>query len=221
MDNELPPLTIDAVYDTIQGLKIACKKHAVARFFEFNTVKSDKRRYTIKCKANNCHWRLHATSIENSKRFRVRILSENHDCFAMNHVSHANASEDYIASIIKDKLEQECTYSVKQIRRDILGRLRITISRSKAYRARELAFKMIDGTHEDAYAKLSQYCEDIVTSNPGSIAFVESTSSNQFRRVFMCFNASAEGLPYCVPIIGLDGICLCRFLTGIRDSFNV
>ena len=93
--NELPPLTIDAVYDTIQGLKVACKTHAVARFFEFNTVKSDKSRYTITCKANNCHWRLHAISIENSKRFRVRILSENHDCFAMNHVSHTNASVSY------------------------------------------------------------------------------------------------------------------------------
>ena len=157
MNNELPPLTIDAVYDTIQGLKVACKTHALARFFEFNTVKSDKRRYTITCKANNCHWRLHATSIENSKRFRVRILSENHDCFAMNHVSHANASEDYIASIIKDKLEQQCTYSVKKIRLDVKEKLRITISRSKVYRARGLAFKMIDGTHEGAYAKLSQY----------------------------------------------------------------
>jgi MuDR family transposase len=157
MNNELPPLTTDAVYDTIQRLKVTGKTHALARFFEFNTVKSDKRRYTIICKANNCHWRLHAISIENSKRFRVRTLSENHNCFDMNHVSYANASEDYIASIIKDKLEQQRTYDVKEIRRDILEKLRITISRSKAYRAHELTFKMIDGTYEGAHAKLSQY----------------------------------------------------------------
>src|SRR5437762_10398233 len=70
---------------------------------------------------------------------------------------------------------------------------------------------MIDGIHEDGYAKLPQYCEDIIKSNPGSIAFVESTSNNQFRRMFVCFNASAEELHYCVPIIGLDGMCVCCF----------
>jgi hypothetical protein len=76
---------------------------------------------------------------------------------------------------------------------------------------------MIDGTHEDGYARLPQYCEYIVNSNPGSVAFVESTPNNQFRRAFICFNASAEGLPYCVPVIGLDGMLpmLCCFLTGL------
>src|SRR5579859_90258 len=154
MDAEPSPLAIGAVYNSIADLKAACKKFAVARFFEFKTIKSDTRRYTLQCKANDCHWRLHAASIEDSKRYRVKILSEKHDCFAMNHISHANASEDYIASIIKDKLEQQRTYSVKEIRLDILRELRITVSRSKAYRARELAFQMIDGTHEDGYAKL-------------------------------------------------------------------
>ena len=49
----------------------------------------------------------------------------------------------------------------------------------------------MNGTFEDSYKQLPQYCQAIQVTNPGSTAIVESTDTNQFRRVFICLRALA------------------------------
>ena len=66
----------------------------------------------------------------------------------------------------------------------------------------------INGSHEDTYAQLPQYCTDIVTSNPGSTVVIERTDDNQFFRLFICYAASANGFGHCRPVLGLDGVHL-------------
>jgi zinc finger SWIM domain-containing protein 3 len=89
---------------------------------------------------------------------------------------------------------------------DIRRELGVKISYSKAYRAKERALENNHGSHHDAYARLPQYCDDILKTNPNSTAIYEKDPETQkFTRVFISFGASAMGLAFCQSIIGLDG----------------
>ena len=52
-------------------------------------------------------------------------------------------------------------------------------------------------------------------NNPNSLATIESTPENQFKRVFICYGASAMGIGHCRPLLGLDGTHLKTRYQGI------
>jgi len=74
-----------------------------------------------------------------------------------------------------------------------------------AWCAKELALKFINGTHEEAYAKLRRYCKDLVNTNPHTIAIIERDDDSKFKWIFISYSASAVGFAHCLPILGLDG----------------
>jgi hypothetical protein len=91
----------------------------------------------------------------------------------------------------------------------------VEITYSKALRAKELALEVIYGKHEDAYKAMPQYCFNIEQSNPGSTVHLDITSENQFRRVFICYAASAIAFSHCLPLLGIDGTHLKTPYQGI------
>ena len=77
----------------------------------------------------------------------------------------------------------------------------------------------INGTDEESYFALPKYCEDLKRNNDGSKVVLESTSEEEvgqrFRRMFVCYGASAMGFVYCRPVLGLDGTHLNAKYRGV------
>jgi hypothetical protein len=220
MEPKPPSLAIGVTYDNRHQLKNACQAAAIANTFEFTTLRSDSRRYTVKCKAEGCPWYLHAYSVDSRGQFRITKSNQTHNCFGLDHRGHAQATEEFIATKFEEKLKEKPSYSVADIVSDVSRELGIQITYSKAYRAKERALKQINGSYEDSYTKLRKYCEDIKNTNPGSVATLEVTPENRFRRMFLCFSASAKGLPSCRCILGLSATPLKHKYQGILLAAN-
>ena len=59
MNDSPPPLTIGNQFGSMRDLRLACKRVALLDNFEFKTIASDKKRYTIHgITADGCPWRL-------------------------------------------------------------------------------------------------------------------------------------------------------------------
>jgi len=197
MEPQSPTVTVGSDFESLEHLKQACRELAILNTFEYNTLKSDKTRYTIACKSEGCQWYLHATPVETTSIFRIRKYTEKHDCFGLNHRGHIQATETFIANKIKEKLKEQPLYRPTDVVRDIQRELGIKITYSKAHRAKERAMAEINGTYEEGYKALPQYCKDIKETNPNSTAVLECTSESKFMRIFICYGASAMGFPHC------------------------
>src|SRR5438477_5508861 len=215
MEYQSPRFALGADYESLETLKHACRTAAIKDAFEFTTLKSDKQRYFIKCKAQDCGWALHVTRVEDSTTFRIRKSIQLHDCFALNHTGHAQANSSFIASTIEEKLHQKPDYSPVDIVRDMRLEFGVEITYSKAFRARNRALDAINRIHEKAYQTLPEYCKGLIESNPGTVATLEIDEDRKFRRIFLCFGASADGFMHCRPILGLDGTHLKQKYQGI------
>ena len=215
MDTQTSPLSVGATFDSMQLLRDACKAYAIEKAFEYKVDRSSKTRYTIVCKAEGCPWRLHGAPIGASSICRIKTYNDEHTCFGLNHVGHAQASRSYIASQIADRLKEQPSYRPVDIAKDIHRDLGIKINYSKALKARERANELIYGTHDAAYQALPKYCQDIVASNPNSVAILEKTPDDKFNRLFICYGACATGFAYCRPLLGLDGTHLKTKYQGI------
>ena len=199
------PFAVGDQFETLSALKSAAREYAIRTFFKFTTVHASKMRWRIACKAEGCHWGLYATSIAGANNiFRIKTLHPDYDCVGMDHGGHRQANTQFIAEWILDKVKSNPRYRPKDIVEDVKVQLGITITWSKAFRGKEHALEIMYGTHLDAYKAIPQYIADIEQTNPNSLATIESTTENRFKRVFICFGASAMGFSHCRPVLSLD-----------------
>jgi len=202
-------------------LKNACQLLAAQENFEYVVVKSDQTRLMIKCMSNDCPWHLHAAKVSDAANgmFEIRTMSGEHNCLGVQHLGHRQASKTFLAEQIQAKLRDHPKYRPKEIQQDIHREFGITIPYHQANRAKAKALEAINGSDEEEYAALPKYCEDLGRNNPGSTFVLESTPNNdgreRFRRMFVCYAASAIGFEYCPPVLGLNGTHLKTKYKGV------
>jgi zinc finger SWIM domain-containing protein 3 len=189
--------------------------YAIENTFETRTIKSDSHRYRVCCKAEHCPWHLYARPLGDSVLWRIHSLQLNHECMEIPHAGNSSASAEFLASLIIEKVRTQPNIRPIDIQKDVHREHGIEIPYSRALAAKEWAFQMINGTHEESYAKLPQYCKQLLIANPGSFIEHERTDTNQFSRLFLCFHASAAGFVSCKPLVGLDGTSLKNKYQGI------
>ncbi|XP_015576618.2 uncharacterized protein LOC107261486 [Ricinus communis] len=194
----------------VKAFRNAIKEAAIAQHFELRIIKSDLIRYFAKCASEGCPWRIRAVKLPNVLTFTIRSLEGTHTCGRNAQNGHHQASVDWIVSFIEERLRNNINYKPKDILHDIHKQYGITIPYKQAWRAKERGLAAIYGSSEEGYCLLPSYCEQLKRTNPGSIAEVFTTGSdNRFQRLFVSFYASIYGfLNGCLPIIGLGGIQL-------------
>jgi hypothetical protein len=185
--------------------------------YEFSPESVKPERYTLKCKDKTCTWRLHATPIGETDTWQIRTSIQTHSCHGIKHSGHSNIDEEFISIDILPQVRSDSSIKPKAIQSYFKDHYGVEISYDKAYRAKQRAIKLINGSHEEAYSCLPKYCEEIQRSNPGSTVHLEiDPTTNPFRCVFICFAACAMGFAYCRPLLGLDGTHLKHIYQGTQ-----
>ncbi|KAL8513605.1 hypothetical protein ACS0TY_012907 [Phlomoides rotata] len=87
--------------------------------------------------------------------------------------------------------------------------LGVYISPSVAYRAKQKALKLIEGSSTDQYTKLWDYAQTLLEKNPESTVILKvdnGPTCNRFSKLYVCFGALKRGFKAGLrPWIGLDG----------------
>ena len=209
-------LTIETIFDNKSSLKQTIQEAAVLGRFEIAVLKSTSSRYTVKCSQEGCGWRLHASKIDrNAPNFMIRTFNDQHTCMPICHLGNRQASAEWLAEKILAKLTDTPSYRPTEIQRDMQREHGVTVSYLKAWRAKEKANEQRLGSVEKGYTLLRNYCNQILKTNPGSTALVESDSQGRFFRMFIAYFASVCGFAYCRPLIGIDGTHLKAKYRGI------
>ena len=121
-------------FDTAKALHDTCHNFAVKEGFEFKP-KSSKTIYTIVCKGKECTWRLYASSIDGTNRFRIRTFNSEHTCFGINHAGNKQTTSAMIASRIVEKLKDQPHYRPVDIVLNIKCELGVAITYSNFFQS--------------------------------------------------------------------------------------
>lgn len=199
-------LAVGQEFPDVISCRRALRNAAIACHFEIQTVKSDKTRFTAKCASEGCPWRVHAAKLPGVPTFTIRTIHETHTCGGITHLGHQQASVQWVASSVEQRLRENPNYKPKEILEEIHRAHGITLSYKQAWRGKERVMAAVRGSFEEGYRILPQYCEQIRRTNPGSIASVYGNpADNCFQRLFVSFQASIYGfVNACRPLLGLD-----------------
>lgn len=199
-------LTVGQEFPDVKSCRRALRDMAIAMHFEIQTVKSDKTRFTAKCASEGCPWRVHAAKLPGVPTFTIRTIHSEHTCGGIDHLGHQQASVQWVASSVEQRLRENPHCKPKEILEEIHREYGITLSYKQAWRGKERFMASLRGSFEEDYRLLPQYCSQVKRTNPGSLASVCVNSvDNSFLRLFISYQASIFGfLSGCQPLIGLD-----------------
>nr|XP_043635931.1 uncharacterized protein LOC122607077 [Erigeron canadensis] len=199
-------LTVGQEFPDVASCRRALRHTAIALHFEIQTVKSDKTRFTAKCASEGCPWRIHAAKLPGVPTFTIRTIHSEHNCGGIAHLGHQQASVDWVANTVEQRLKENPQCKPKEILEEIHRAHGITLSYKQAWRGKERIMAALRGSFEEDYRLLPQYCEQVRRTNPDSIASVYvNPADNCFQRLFISFQASIYGfLNACRPLLGLD-----------------
>ncbi|KAK8919407.1 hypothetical protein KSP39_PZI021681 [Platanthera zijinensis] len=144
-------LHVGQEFPDVNSCRRALRAAAIACHFEIQTVKSDKTRFTAKCAAEGCPWRIHAARLPGVPTFTIRTINENHNCVGIHHLGHQQASVQWVASSVEESLRENPQYKMSMQWSTILvssaeRRVSEAIDRAHGYqvgRANEAEFEVV------------------------------------------------------------------------------
>ncbi|CAL5329985.1 hypothetical protein CsSME_00010486 [Camellia sinensis var. sinensis] len=196
-------------FNSVHEFREALRKYAIAHQFAFKYKKNDSHRVTVKCKADGCPWRIHASRLSTTQLICIKKMNATHTCEGAAVTTGHQATRSWVASIIKEKLKVYPNYKPKDIVNDIKQEYGIQLNYFQAWRGKEIAKEQLQGSYKEAYSQLPLFCEKIMETNPGSLATFTTKDDSSFHRLFVSFHASLYGFQQgCRPLLFLDSVFL-------------
>ncbi|XP_044500467.1 uncharacterized protein LOC123221657 isoform X2 [Mangifera indica] len=180
-------------FSSVHEFREQLRKYAIAHQFAFRYKKNDSHRVTVKCKAEGCPWRIHASRLSTTQLICIKKMNPTHTCEGAAVTTGHQATRSWVAGIIKEKLKIFPNYKPKDIVNDIKVEYGIQLNYFQAWRGKEIAKEQLQGSYKEAYNQLPFLCEKIKETNPGSFATFTTKEDSSFHRLFVSFHASLYG----------------------------
>lgn len=203
-----PELKLGLIFSSKKEAKFAIESHCFRRGMMVRFPKNDQIRLRVVCKKEGCKWFIHVSKMQNDHSWQIKTYNPTHTKCSWNY-NNSSLKSGWISKTFMKKLKENPKLGTNEFRSEICTTLKANISKSQAYRARRKALQIIQGTLEEQFSKIYDYCLEIERTNPGSTVILKLTDERRFHRFYMCFNACKVGFKNgCRPIIGVDGCFL-------------
>ncbi|XP_074378367.1 uncharacterized protein LOC141719903 [Apium graveolens] len=179
-------------------------------------ITNDGRRCQVSCEAN-CPFYIWCSKDKDSETVTVKTLVDTHLCTKPYNNKMANVK--YLCKVFGDRIRKNPQWSCKEMAETIKNELEIEVPRIKVLRLRKMALEGIAESLRQHYARVRDFGQEVLLSNPKNTVKISTTRLNpedpvKFKRIYVCYYALKAGWKAgCRPVIGLDG-CFLKIVCG-------
>ncbi|PWA42602.1 hypothetical protein CTI12_AA542960 [Artemisia annua] len=134
--------------------------------------------------------------MQNEATFQIKTLIPNHTC-SRNYDLGSLVTYKWLAKQFAHEVVRNPKISYRQMKADTKEKFKINVSVGMCKRAKQRAVYDHEGGLIDHYAKLWDYREQILITNPGSSVHLDVDTRDDgktvFNRIYVCFKAMKEG----------------------------
>ena len=111
---------VGQVFRNKEHLQLTLTNYAMSKGFDWQYLKNDLNRLTVKCKDAKCQWRVHTSTVGHGSEFVIKTMNNIHTCGCdIMTRGHPRSSKKWVSSIVKNKLTDTPTYRACDMKRDI------------------------------------------------------------------------------------------------------
>ncbi|XP_065876667.1 uncharacterized protein [Euphorbia lathyris] len=216
------------VFENVHQFREAICNYAVRKGVQLTIRPNDSDRVRARC-IKTCGWHLFGSLEKISHNFIIKTYFPVHTCYKTN--TNRHCSTKFLSKYFKDKVIENPGIRVCQLQDLVKTKLEIYVGRTACRKAKNKILEELMGDYKIEFARLYDYRDEILRSNPGSTCVVHVDTKGIpptliFRGIYMCFNALKKGFKEgCRRCIGLDGnslkgICKGQMLVAVTKDGN-
>ncbi|TVU04036.1 hypothetical protein EJB05_50401, partial [Eragrostis curvula] len=216
-DRENPDMTVGTYYPTMGDLRTALTQHSVVKEFDYIIKKSDRERFTVRCKAQGCPWRLHAKT-QPDKSVRIQKNDHGHLCASTLRASRM-ATQSWVAEHVTSDLAKNPGATAMELKGLLKERYGITISYGAVWAGRKRAYLQLFGQFDESFDCLWRFKAAVEAADPNTVVDIETEldgDRHRFKRFFCCFEQRKEGSEEW-QVAGLPCAHALAFITTLRQ----
>ncbi|CAJ2640799.1 unnamed protein product [Trifolium pratense] len=211
-------LAVEMEFATLAEFKKAVKDYTIHIGRQIKWIKNDKVRARAKCVFEHCKWEILCSRSSITNSFQIKTFENTtHSCPGT--FTNSQADRKWVIEKLELRLRQQPSLSHSEAYYLMKEDYNLHLEDSMIYRSLKQAKQNVEGSEIDQYAKLWDYCHELLSQNPGSTVKMSTIPQQEgppiFHRLYICFDASKRGFKEgCRPIIGLDGCFLKGYFGG-------
>jgi hypothetical protein len=212
-DLDDPVFTVGMYFRDNIELKEAVFAYRLKHGFGLRFIENERWKVRVRC-VEGCPWKLFAGRGDDGESFQINSFESVHTCSRAFHIRVV--SSRWVAKKYIDQFRINPDMELNELIGKVMKDHEVELSRSKAYRAKQYAKVLIEGSCLEQYRRVRDYCEELMRTNPGTTAKVDvHVPGQQFQRLYVCLDGCKKGfLDGCRPIIGLDACHLKGAVAG-------
>ena len=160
---------------------------------------------------NKCPWVLLISKHKDSQTWEVKTHNSSHKCLQSRNILYATSK--WYAKELAQQLESNPKIPVRAVQEQLQRTYELSVSESKAFRAKAEAEKKVVGDYTQQYKMLRDYCLELQQANPNTTVKIQVRSeadhtvpTRVFRRIYVCLGPLKEGFKAGMrDVLGLDG----------------
>ncbi|KAJ8426704.1 hypothetical protein Cgig2_020691 [Carnegiea gigantea] len=156
----------DIFLDKEQWVKVL-RDYTIQEGICLKKVKNDKLRHIVVCKGKDCEFRVHTSRLGDGKTWQVKTFRSVCKCARDAH--NNMASYKWIAEQLMPDFKANPDLQVNSMIQLCMERYGLVAPDYKCRSAKKLMKAWVDGRHDESYARLPEYIEQIKKENPGTL----------------------------------------------------
>ncbi|XP_031392056.1 uncharacterized protein LOC116204115 [Punica granatum] len=201
-------------FPNLKVFRNAVRDYNISRGREVRFKKNESTRVRAKCVEKECKWVILCSLNKKNNTYQVKTFGSEHTCCRK--LQNKLATREWVASKLVPRVRFQPSMTGQEAYDYLMHSYRVKVGDAMIYRALCIAHKTCQGSENEQYAKLRDYCNELLKSNPGSsVGLNVAPVSHHFQRMYVCLEACKTGFLSCGrPLIGLDGCFLKGYFGG-------
>ncbi|XP_038707254.1 uncharacterized protein LOC120002562 [Tripterygium wilfordii] len=215
----IPSFELDMLFQSNDEFKEAVTTYAIMSRKDIRFMKNEPKRCRAKCKgAADCKWIIFASYDKVIDSFQVKTYVSEHSCEPKRVLK--SLTNKFLVSKFYDLVAALPEIKIRYLKPFMERTLQLEINLTQCKRVRKRILANLAGNCIKEYAKLRDYAEELLVSNPGSTVSLLTNRQNEndppsFKAFYCCFKSCKVGvLNGCRPVLGVDGCFLKGLVKG-------
>ncbi|XP_012838022.1 PREDICTED: uncharacterized protein LOC105958562 [Erythranthe guttata] len=180
-NNKNPKLKLGLVFSSKKEAKFAIESHCLRRGMMIKFYKNDNTRLRACCKNDGCKWSIHVSPMQNDKTWQIKTYVSDHNNCYWNY-NNNNLKSNWIGKTFMKKFKENPKLGTTEFRNEVCTTLKVSVSKSQAYRAKQKALKAIQGSEEEQFQKIRSYCEELKRTDTNATVVLKLTEDTECLR---------------------------------------
>lgn len=163
--------------------------------------------YYLVCPSKDCSWFLKASSLNQSRLFKIRKYCGTRTCSVRERIyERRQGLTDVVAILVLDKfVDTKKIHTPRDIVEDMMKLHGVSLTYMQAWRSKKKAIKILRGDLTVSYDRITAYFYILDKNYPGSVLSLKKTDHDRFLYTFVALDTSLRGWEYCRPVVVIDG----------------